>query len=122
MKLKYYEAENIRVAYNMSADKQKIKENSILKHEIDEKIFNKIINREIYNKKPKEKPFTNSFKRLNNIDARRIRDLYLYFLNDDTVLDKSLDNFNNEFILNEFGITLPLRRIKDIINKRSFKS
>lgn len=122
MKLKYYEAENIRIAYSMSSDKDKIKENSILKYEIDEKIFNKIISRELYNKKPKDKPYISSIKRLNSYDARRIRELYEYYLNDDLVEKKSLSNFNDEVILNDFGTNLPIRRLRDIINKRSFKS
>lgn len=122
MKLKYYEAENIRIAYNMSTDKDKIKENSILKYEINEKVFEKIISREVYNKKPKDKLYDPSMKRLNSYDAKRIRELYQYYLNDDLFEEKSFSNFNDEVILNDFGITLPIRRLKDIINGRSFKS
>jgi len=122
MKLNYYEAENIRVAIRLNPNSTDLKNRIKEKYGLTNTQFNNIIMNKSYNKKPKEKTVVRQNARLNQHDADYIRQLYHHYMNEVTTTEeKNLENFNNEFILNDFGYTIPIRRLNDIIKGRTFK-
>lgn len=122
MRLNYYEAENIRIAVKLNPNSIDLKNRIKEKYGLTNTQFNNIIMNKSYNKKPKEKTVIRQNARLNQHDADYIRQLHKWYMDNlFNIEEYDLENFNNEFILNDFGYTIPIRRLNDIIKGRTFK-
>lgn len=122
MRLNYYEAENIRIAVKLNPNSVDLKNRIKEKYGLTNTQFNNIITNKSYNKKPKEKTVIRQNARLNQHDADYIRQLHKWYMDSlFNIEEYDLEKFNDEFILNDFGYTIPIRRLNDIIKGRTFK-
>ena len=118
MKINYHQAENIRISYSMSLNKDILKENLKEKFNLSDKQFQDIIDKKVYKKPPKERlSVRGANMRLNQYDKAVIRELYLTFIHSQHVNeeDKTIEKFNGEVILQDFGFELPVKKLNDII-------